>query len=160
MPSVSPQPNPAPPQVAPATPSEAALDVRTPEERQAAHRLELLARVKTLRENTNMRRGSITNPKQNKIYVWVNINDNRQIEFQGMGYSLCKDPDIKTRWRTASGTHQRGDLLLYEIDKDLHEAIQVDNELRALEGIEAPKDAFQQTVQRHGGVPYEPALKH
>lgn len=155
-----PTPN-APSSTQPNTPAPTAgapeMDLRSEAERLRDHKLALLAKVKTLRENTNMRRGQITNPKPGKVYVWVNINENRQIEFQGMGYELCKDPDIKTRWRQSNGTHQRGDLILYQIDKDLHEAIKIDDELRSLDGIEAPKAAFHQQIGRLGGVPYEPA---
>lgn len=109
------------------------------------------------REHALRNRGNVVNPKKNKDYVWVNINDHRQIEYQTLGYELCRDPEIKTAWKKEDGSHQRGDLVLYQIDKEEREAMHLDNELRGFEAISAPKQVFHTMVQREGAKVYEPA---
>lgn len=95
----------------------------------------LLARVRVARDRLRFA-GEVLNGNPNKVYIWVNISDDRQVTYQGMGYTICKDPNIKTRWKKEDGTHRRGDLILYEIDRDLNEAIKLDGEMRAVEGQE------------------------
>lgn len=96
----------------------------------------LLAKVKVARERL-LFAGEVNNPNPNKVYIWVNTSSDRQVTFQGMGYTICKDPNITTRWRQEDGTHRRGDLILYEIDRDLDEAIKLDGEMRAVENQDA-----------------------
>lgn len=130
--------------------------VRDPAEVELERKKALLARVRTTREHALANRGTVTGLPSGKHAVWVNINEHRQIEFSAAGYELCKLPEVKSAWKKADGTHQRGDLILYIIDKELHEALKIDDELRALEAIAAPKHALQTAAGRLGGAAYEP----
>lgn len=123
-----------------------------------AKQMELLKRVKLTREHALYSRGRVQSGRAEKHYVWVNTNEHRQIDFQSTGYALVRDDDkVKTQWLQPDGTHRRGDLILYSIDKDMHEAIKMDDQLRAYESIDAPKHAFASHVQKvGGGVAYEP----
>lgn len=120
-------------------------------------RLEVLLRqVRLRREHALTNRGRISNGKPNKDYVWVNINEHRQIEFRSQGYELCRDPDVKSDWQTQEGHHQRGDLVLYEIDKELREAMKIDQEIRAYESVEAQRHVLATAVRLAGAKPYDP----
>lgn len=116
----------------------------------------MLAKVKHLRAHALFGRGAVKKGNPAMHYIWVNINENRQVDFKSMGYDLCKDPTVETAWKRPDGTHQRGDLILYEIPKDLHEAIKADEILRAYEAVDAPKQALHTTVVRSGAAIYEP----
>lgn len=121
---------------------------------------QLLRKVRMRREHALYHRGRVEKGDPEKHYVWVNIHEHRQIEFQSAGYEIVRDPKVKTQWGKPDGTHQRGDLVLYSINKDMHEAIKLDDELRALEGVEAPKHAFASMLAKlGGGQVYEPAPK-
>lgn len=128
----------------------------SPEQEKRDRMAVLLAQVRMTREHALRNRGRVGNSKANRHYSWVNIDQHRQIEFQSQGYVICKDPDIKTDWRKEDGTHQRGDLILYEIDKELHEALKLDDELRAYEAVAAPKHVLHTQVERAGAAVYEP----
>lgn len=111
-------------------------------------RLALLKRVRTLRESILTNRGEVKGKKPNKDYVWVNTRADRRTYFEGLGYQVCRDPDIQTRWKKEDGTHQRGDLILYECDRELREAIRLDAEMRSLEAIEGPQQSFEAFAER------------
>lgn len=136
----------------PATPKLAEAPKLQPHELEMERKKALLAKVKTIRERLAANRGMVDGMKPNKVYVWVNINDNRQIHFQGLGYEVCRDQEVKSHWKQEDGTHKRGDLILYECDKDLHEAIEYDSQIRAVESIEGAKQEFKETAAR-AGVP-------
>lgn len=135
----------------------AAATGKTPEQLKLERRKELLAKVRQIRAHALTDRGKVLNGKPDKAYIWSNIAEHTLVEFQGLGYQICKDPDVKTAWKKEDGTHVRGDLILMEVDRDLYDAIKADDELRALEAIEAPKNAFAATVARErAGEVYEP----
>ncbi len=103
--------------------------------------LEKLAHVKLLREKLLMNRGEVKG-RPDKMYCWVNVNESRRQWFEGLGWELCKDPSVKTEFKREDGTHVRGDLILYQMDKEIYEVINLDNELRGIEGIQGSKDQF------------------
>ena len=152
-----PKPNlpPKPPQTPPV--AQLAEEIKLePHEIEQRKKAALLAKVRMMRETLAANQGMVGNMKPGKVYVWVHHSDNRQIHFQSMGYELCKDPDIKSNWRRTDGTHVRGDVVLYQIDKDLHEAIDLDSQLRAIEAIEGAKEGFKVVADRLGFPVYEP----
>lgn len=128
----------------------------SPEEAALQHKMQLLANVKVIRERMATVHGEVRGKKDNKVYVWVNIDDNRQIHYQTYGYELCKDEQVQTNWKRPDGTHRRGDLILYHIDKDLYEAITMDGELRAVEAVEGYSTAFKSTAEVNGVPVYVP----
>lgn len=138
---------PSPPQV------EAKLE---PHEIELKKKQELLAKVRIVRERLIANRGQIQGHNKSKEYVWVNVADSRQVHFQALGYTKCTDLNIQSPWKREDNSHQRGDLVLYEIDKDLHEAIQLDAELRAVEASEGAREGFKALAQREGVPIYEP----
>ena len=55
-----------------------------------------------------------------------------------------------TQWEQADGTHVRGDLILYQIDKDLYEAMHEQEVGAGLDDIEAHKDVFEGAARARG----------
>lgn len=129
-----------------------------PHEEELRRKMDLLSRVRVNRERLVSDRGKVLNPKPGKHYVWVNSHVDRQTEYASLGYDLCRDPEIKTRAGQISedGSHRRGDLVLYEIPTDLHEAMYLDNVIRGIELIEAPKEEFRNELRRSGTSYYDP----
>lgn len=129
---------------------------KAPHEIELDRKRALLARVKVLRESAIFNRGAILKGNPAKEYCWVNVKDDRRIYFEGLGWNLCKDPDVVTNWKQEDGTHKRADLILYEIDKELHEAMEAYNVLRGLEATEGAEEAFLTTLQRDRVPMYKP----
>lgn len=127
-----------------------------PHEKELLRKQELLKKVHIIRERLAQNRGMVDGMNPNKAYVWVNISDNRQIEYQSTGYELCKDPNIKSKWKQSDNTHKRGDAILYEIDKDLHEALDLDAQLRAVEAVEGAREGFKAVAAQFGVPTYTP----
>lgn len=121
-------------------PNESAAPPPSPHELERQRKLDLLAKVRVSRDRLRFR-GAVEDIDPNKVYVWLSNDENTRTRFEGLGYVLCKSPTIKTAWRKEDNTHRRGDLILYEVDKDLYEAIKLDGELRALEG-QAAEELF------------------
>lgn len=117
----------------------------------------LLAKVRQQREDTLKMKGRVyaADPAigvpANKKYVWVNRNEHRVVEFTSSGYTICKDPAIRTDWRRDDGTHQYGDLILMEIDFELWEAIKLDDQIRSLENVEGA--AVFESFAQQSGIP-------
>lgn len=109
--------------------------------------MELLSKVRVIRDKLHFR-GAIGGGNSNKVYVWVATDNVTRTTFEGLGYVVCKDPNVTSRWVRQDGTHQRGDLILYEVDKDLYEAIKLEAEMRALEATEA-EDLFISFAQQN-----------
>lgn len=128
----------------------------SPHEEELRRKEALLGKVKLIRERLAQNQGWVEGMKPDKVYVWVHMSDNRQIHFQSMGYELCKDPAVQSKWKRADGTHTRGDVILYECDKDLHEAISMEAELRAVEAVEGAKEGFRSVAARAGVPVFEP----
>lgn len=55
-----------------------------------------------------------------------------------------------TNWEAEDGTHVRGDLILMEIDKDMHEALQMQAQLTADELLQAPQQEFKDFAEGQG----------
>ena len=103
--------------------------------------VEKLAKVRVLREKMLMNRGEVKG-KPDKMYCWVNVHESRRQWYEGLGWELCKDPSVHTEFKKEDGTHVRGDLILYQIDKETYELLNLDSELRGIEGIQGSKDEF------------------
>lgn len=119
---------------------------------------DLLAKVRTYRENIVANRGAVVEGSPDKIYCWVNQREERQLFFQSMGWGLVNDPNVKTAHRQADNTHKRADLLLYEIDRDLYDVMEADKQLRAIEAIDGAESAFDSFVERNGAPKYKPRV--
>lgn len=117
---------------------------------------ELLAKVRVLREKMQHRGGELTGLSPDKAYRWVNIKEGRQAWFQGWGYSKVTDPKVESPYKKPDGTHINVDRILYEIPKEMQEAIDADNVLRGLEGIEEHRNAAINTFHRYGVKEWTP----
>lgn len=123
--------------------------IRTPQQEQA-RKEELLKKVRVLRETMHVNRAKVTGGKPDKTYIWVGRDDNMRTYFEGLGYAVCRDTSVKTQWKREDGTHARGDLVLYEVDKELYEALKAESELRGLEQLQSSKSGFQDFAAKSG----------
>lgn len=114
----------------------------------------LLSKVRVRREN--LLAGSRVEGRADKEYCWVNQREERQLFFQAMGWELVKDKEVKSSYMRPDGTHVRADLILYQIDKDMYEAIQADRELRSIEALEGVEEGFQTSANRQGAPTFRP----
>ena len=119
-------------------------------------KVKLLQHARVVRDNARAVRGTVDGMKPSMVYVWVNVREERQIMFQNLGYELCKEPDVKSKWKKDDGTHRRGDLILYQIPKDLHEALKLDSEVRAIEDMDNSKESFLAFAERLSIPTYQP----
>lgn len=126
--------------------------VESPEERKR----KLLAKVRIRREA--MQTSGKVEGDPNKVYCWVNIRDERQTFFQAMGWTLVKDPNVRTNWRQADGTHKRADLILYEIPREEYEAISAERELRSIEALEGAEKSFETSAAHNGAPTFRPRV--
>lgn len=108
-------------------------------------KMELLRRVRTLRERATLDRGKIEGAQPGKDYVWVCIDPRRQAEFQGLDYQVCTDPRVTSKYKQEDGTHRRGDVILYEVSTELREAYALDAAYRSIEQLE---ESFKATTFR------------
>jgi len=122
-------------------------------------KLALLQKVKSLREGMLFNKGAVREGDPAKEYCWVNVRDDRRVSYEAMGWVLCKDPKVKTQWRQDDGTHKRADLILYEIDKELFEAMQAYNNLRGIEAVEGSEEMFVAALDRDRVPVYRPQAK-
>jgi len=122
-------------------------------------KLALLAKVKSVREGMLQNKGAILEGNPQKEYCWVNIREDRRVSYEAMGWQLCIDPAVKTRWKQPDGTHKRADLILYDIDKELFEAIQAYNMLRGIESVEGSEEMFISALDRDKVPVYKPGSK-
>jgi hypothetical protein len=126
-----------------------------PEETEIQRKLELLKKVRTLKERARHRLG-IENGDPAKVYVWVHNSDTRRQHFESLEYRVCRDPKVSTRWKREDGTHVCGDLILYEIDKELHDTLKLESLYRAVEAIEGSRSDFLAFAERNR----VPVLEH
>lgn len=135
--------------------SEKAASVRPPldddqlEQIEFKKKVDLLRKVRSTRERLYTM-GAVTNQDPSKVYVWVANDDETQVRFVSLGYEVCKDPNISTSWKKEDGSHRRGDLILYQIDKDIYDALRTDSAIRAIEVLESPEDQFLQFAEKSG----------
>lgn len=117
-------------------------------------------RVKTLRERAMFERSAVRNPEPGKVYCWVNVREERQISYQAYEWAICTEPDKTSYWKESEGRHRRADLILYEMDTELYEAIQADNISRGVSaGEEDIENQFNTAVRQLGGRTYEPKAR-
>lgn len=122
-------------------------------------KIALLRQVRETRANSLQQKGKVRSADSTKQlnptkhYVWVNRNEHRVVFFRGLGYTICSDPAVATDWKLEDGTHAFGDLILMEIDRELHEMIKLDGQLRALEGVEG-ETVFAAFAER-AGIPVQ-----
>lgn len=113
----------------------------TPQERM----LRLLAKVKVVRERMLFQMGEVRNGTPGFTYIWVTNDNQLRVRFHTMGYEQVTkgtDPDVVTDWKREDGTHLRGDVLLYRIPTDYHDAIKLEAQIRSKEALETTKDTF------------------
>lgn len=118
----------------------------------------LLARARVVRDTLGKRNTEITGQRPDKVYMWVNVKEERQITFQAMGWTLCTDPDVTSAFKQADNTHRRADVVLYEIDRDFYEALEADNILRGIEGIEQAESSFVTTLLKDRVPVFKPQV--
>lgn len=130
-----------------------------PHELEQARKMALLAKVKTVRDAILVNRGAIRGPDTME-YRWVNQKDERQLSFQSLGWKkvTAEDTEVETQYRQPDGTHVRGDLVLYQIDKEFAEALHLYDVLKGTEMIEGHKSAFRTAANRVGAPTFEPQI--
>jgi hypothetical protein len=132
---------------------------KPPHEIELDRKKALLAKVKTLRESALFQKGALLEGNPSKEYCWVNSKDDRRVTYEAMGWAVCKDPLVKTRWKQEDGTHRRADLILYEIDRELAEAIQAYNQLKGMEAVEGAEEMFIASLANNNVPLYKPPIK-
>jgi hypothetical protein len=127
-----------------------------PHELEQKRKMELLARVRVMRENSVRDRGKVRKGDPTMSYCWVNQDTRRQVEFKSYGYEICRDPNVETRpeYKQADGTHRRGDQILYQVPKDFKEALDYDDASRGFEMLEAPRQRFIEQLSKEEGASY------
>lgn len=129
-----------------------------PHELEMQRKMALLAKVKTVRDAILVNRGAIRG-LDTMEYRWVNQKDERQLSFQSLGWKKVTDEDeVETQYKQADGTHVRGDLVLYQIDKEFAEALHLYDVLKGTEMIEGHKSAFKTAATRVGAPTFEPQI--
>jgi hypothetical protein len=151
------------------------------------HEEELRRKVELLREVREVRgqillnpAGELRNTDPSRVYVWVNASPQRQVIFKSLRYrptvttvvkKVAKDKDgnatrrwdekvgVDSDWLCEDGFHRRGDLILYDVDKDWHDAIKKDDQIRALELTEGAEKEFEAFAERLGVPVYKPPIK-
>lgn len=134
------------------------LQQRAPHEEEQHRRAELLKRVRTNRDAILLNRGKVDG-KEDKEYCWVNLNADRQIWYQTQGWEICRDPEVKTRYLRDDGTHVRGDLILYQIDKEYAQALHEYDVARGIEYLEGAEDDFETAAMRDGAPVFRPKIQ-
>ena len=119
-----------------------------PHEIEMKRRIDLLKRVRVLKDKARNRL-EVQGGDSSKIYVWVHNSEVRRQYFESLDYKVCRDPNVNTRWKREDGTHTCGDLILFEIDKELHEASELESLYRAMEAIEGSQSEFLAFAERN-----------
>lgn len=119
----------------------------------------LLAKAKVVREKMASRHSAIEGLKPSKQYCWVNLKEDRQVYYQGLGWVVCNDPDLTSPFKQTDGTIRRADTILYEIDMDFYEALCIHNVLKGIEGIESAESAFIDTMGKDRIPTFKPKVQ-
>lgn len=119
----------------------------------------LLAKARVVREKMASRHSDITGLKPSKQYCWVNLKEDRQVYYQGLGWTLCVDPDLKSPFKQPDNTIRRADTILYEIDMDFYEALCINNVLMGIEGIESAESGFRDELRRDKIPTFKPQVQ-
>ena len=137
----------------------APIEGEKPHEIEKRKKNELLSRAKVVFEAMATRHSSLEGLKPSKQYCWVNLKEDRQIFYQGMGWERCIDPDIKSPFKKPDGTFQRADTILYEIDRDFYDALCAYNVIRGIEGIESAETGFIDAMAKDKIPTFKPNVK-
>ena len=141
-------------------------DVLSPEMLRKAPHLEELDRKRALLEKIRatadavmLNRGAVEHPP-NIAVCWVNVNNERQLWYQGMDWRKVNaaDTDIHTQYQQPDGTHVRGDLILYCRDAEYDEVYHLSRVLKGIEQIEGHKQAFEIEAQKSGVPTFRPKV--
>ena len=126
----------------------------------------LLQRVRAHRESLTTLRAVNGVDGNGRAYVWAMNHPQRLAYFEGMGYKIVKsalDKDGKplpgqpqTRWMQADGRHLSGDLILMDIDVDMHKLIRFEAQYRALERFDTGEKTFEQLANAEGFATVRP----
>lgn len=135
--------------------------VQDPHEIEMERKKALLARVRVMREKTQLNRGAINldMADPNKVYHWINKDQSRIIEFTGLGYQIVRTEPVKkgarglSDWQAADGTHVRGDLILMCVDREIYEALSTIAAAEGYERLQGVREAFNSMVERTGAKP-------
>ncbi len=103
---------------------------------------DLLKKARTLRERMSHAQGEVKGGRQDRAYIWINRNDSRIQYFEGLGYTICRDPNVRTKWKKEDGEHRWGDVILMEVDKDFKEALEVDSDAKSVEALTGSRQEF------------------
>lgn len=118
----------------------------------------LISKARTYRDSSLRNRGAVDG-RPDKVYCWVNKREERQLFYESMGWELVKnDPLVKSQHKKEDGTHQRADLILYQIDRDLFEGMEADRQLAAIESMQSAETSFESAAERAGAPTYKPRL--
>lgn len=117
---------------------------------------DLLKKIRVNRDKMIQNRGAVTEGNPAMEYVWVNREATRQNHYRSQGYRVCKDSSVETAWKCADGTHVRGDLILYEIEKETYELLHIDEQMRAVELVEGVQPEFEDRLLERGIPAYHP----
>lgn len=119
---------------------------------------ELLKKARVVRDKLANRGNELGGKNPSRSYVWVNIREDRQTYYQALGWEVCRDPNVTSPFRQPDGCHRRADVILYEMSRDFYEALEADNALRGIEGIEGSQQAFVSSLHREGVKEFRPAV--
>lgn len=115
---------------------------RLPHEIELDRKRDLLKRVRLARGRVTSGEIEVTGKKPHMHYSWVNVHPDRVMHFETLGYEVCRDPDVVSRFKQEDNSHRRFDLVLMQCTKEWYEALESEAEIRAIEGIESPKQEF------------------
>jgi hypothetical protein len=120
----------------------------------------LRERVKVLRDGATFDRGRVSKPDPDIQYMWVNAREERQIYFQALGWEICRDSGVGTKyWKPDENQHRRADLILYMMPKELFYAHEAYKMLRGLDLTgEAADAAFASEIGREGVKMFKPVV--
>jgi hypothetical protein len=75
------------------------------------------------------------------------------------GHTLKHISGVNSPYLQNDGMHRRADVILYEIDRDLYEALYAADVMRGIENIEAASESFQLSLMRDGVKTFKPPVK-
>lgn len=101
----------------------------------------LLSQARVVREKLSFSRGEVKGDPS-KHYSWIHNSESRINFYEGLGYQIVKDPEVKTNWLKEDGTHRWGDSILMCVDKDFKQALDMDTEISSVESLEGSRESF------------------
>lgn len=112
-----------------------------PHQKELIRKQELLAKVRAGYHKTDRSKfGAVLEGDPKMHYAWINNRADVRVNFEGVGYEICRDPKVVTRFKREDGTHVRGDLILMQVDKEVYEMLQWQDDYASIEKLEDPSD--------------------